>query len=284
MSEARSGPPRIVVVGAVTEDRFGGTTRPGGAVLYAARALEALGIRARVLASAPSGSEPEALDQNERTFVRTSTGLRFGIEIDGEERHLRVLSRPDRALTADDLPAAWRGADALVLAPLLPDDLDAASFLALPVSRIALVAQGFQRHVSPTGDVTLLDEPAPALLAASTGRTSVFLSHEEVATWPGEAIEDLVAARARVVVTRGADGADVYRAGEEPLHVDAAPATPVDTTGAGDAFAAAFTAALACGSSDAQAGALAARVAAATVEHMGPVRLPRLGTAEGVAG
>jgi sugar/nucleoside kinase (ribokinase family) len=86
------------------------------------------------------------------------------------------------------------------------------------------------------------------------------------------------------VVTRGAGGADIYRAGEEPLHIDAAPATPVDTTGAGDAFAAAFSAALACGAGDAQAGALAARVAAATVEHAGAVLLPRVAMPEGVAG
>ena len=284
MSEARSGPPRIVVVGAVTEDRFGGATRPGGAVLYAARALEALGIRARALASAPTGSEPEALDSHERTCVHTGTGLRFGIEFDGDERRLRVLSTPERALTAGDLPAAWRDAEALMLAPLLPDDLDAPSFLDLPVSRISLVAQGFQRRVAPTGDVTLLDEPASALLAVATERTSVFLSREEVAAWPDGAIEDLVASCARVVVTRGADGADFYRAGEEPLHVDAAPAVAVDTTGAGDAFAAAFTVALACGASDERAGALAARVAAATVEHVGPVRLPRLASPEGVAG
>lgn len=283
MSEPRSGPPRIVVVGAVTEDRFGGATRPGGAVLYAARALEALGIQARVLASAPPDTEPEALGQHERTFVHTTTGLRFGIDLDGEERRLRVLSRPERALVAGDLPAAWPDADALMLAPLLPDDLDAASFLELPGSRIAVVAQGFQRRVWPTGDVTLLDAPGTALLAACDERTSVFLAHEEVATWPEEAIEDLVVSCARVVVTRGADGADVYRAGEEPLHVHAAPAAPVDTTGAGDAFAAAFTAALACGAGDEQAGALAARVAAATVEHVGPVRLPRLAMPEGVA-
>lgn len=283
MSEARSGPPRIVVVGAVTEDRFGDKTRPGGAVLYAARALEALGIRARVLASAPSGTDPEALTGHERTFIRTTTGFRFVHDVDGEERVLRVLSRPDRALTARDLRAAWRNTDAIILAPLLPDGLDAASFVALPGSRIALVAQGFQRHVSPAGDVTLLDEPAPGLLVAATERTSVFLSGEEVAAWPGGAIEDLVASCARVVVTRGADGADVHRAGAEPLHVDAARATPVDTTGAGDAFAAAFTAALACGASDEQAGTLAARVAAATVEHAGPVRLPRVAMPEGVA-
>ena len=52
----------------------------------------------------------------------------------------------------------------------------------------------------------------------------------------------------------------------------------------GDAFAAAFTAALTCGATDERAGGLAARVAAATVEHVGPVRLPPLATTEGAAG
>ena len=276
MSEARRGPPQIVVVGAVTEDRFGSATRPGGAPPYAARALEALGIRARILVSAPPGARLDAFASHELTLVRTTTGLCFDHELDGEERRLRVLSTPDRALAAGDLPASWRDADALILAPLLPDDIDIdiESFAALPASRIVLVAQGLQRHVESDGEVTLLAEPAAALLAACDERTSVFLSREEVAAWPLGAVEDLSASCARVVLTRGADGADVHRAGHEVLHVDAAPATPIDTTGAGDAFAAAFTATLACGASDERAGALAARVAAATVEHAGPVRLP----------
>ena len=274
MSEARRGPPQIVVVGAVTEDRFGSVTRPGGAPPYAARALEALGIRARMLVSAPPDARLDAFASHDLTLVRTTTGLCFDHELDGEERRLCVLSTPDHTLTAGDLPASWRDADALILAPLLPDDIDIESFAALPASRIVLVAQGLQRHVAGDGAVTLLAEPAAALLAACDERTSVFLSREEVAAWPRGAVEDLSAPCARVVLTRGADGADVYRAGHEVLHVDAAPATPIDTTGAGDAFAAAFTAALACGASDERAGALAARVAAATVEHAGPVRLP----------
>ena len=287
MSEARRGPPHIVVVGAVTEDRFGSVTRPGGAPPYAARALEALGIRARMLVSAPPDAGIEVFDAHELTLVRTTTGLCFDHELGGEERRLRVLSTPDRALAAGDLPASWRDADALILAPLLPDDIDIESFAALPASRVALVAQGLQRHVASDGAVTLLAEPAAALLAACDERTSVFLSREEVAAWPRGAVEDVAASSARVVLTRGADGADVYRAGQEVLHVDAAPATPIDTTGAGDAFAAAFAAALACGASDERAGALAARVAAATVEHAGPVRLPDIASSlaarEGVA-
>ena len=278
MSEARRGPPQIVVVGAVTEDRFGSVTRPGGAAPYAARALEALGIRARVLTSAPPDASLEALDLHEYTYVPTGAGLTFAHEVEGEERRLRVLSTPDRALTAGDLPASWHDADALILAPLLPDDIDVESFAALPVRRIALLAQGLQRRVARDGAVTLLAEPAAALLAACDERTCVFVSREEIASWPRGLIEDLAAVCARLVVTRGAEGADVYRAGAAPLHLAAVPAAPVDAPGAGDAFAAAFTVALACGAGDERAGALAARVAAATVERVGPVRLPDIAT------
>ena len=293
MRAARREPPRIAVVGAVTDDRFGGSARPGGAVRYAARALASLGIRARVLASVSGGGRtltPRPLPQGERepefeghdlALVETGAGLAFAHETDGEgERRLRVLSTPDRALTAADWPEAWRGLDALILAPLLPGDLDAASFAALPVSRIALLAQGLQRRAASDGAVTLLDAPSDALGAALDERTSVFLSGAEVASWPRGTIDGLAASCARVVVTRGADGADVHRTGEATLHVAAAPATPVDTTGAGDAFAAAFTAALACGAGDAEAGALAARVAAAAVGVVGPERLPPIAVAE----
>ncbi|MDE2695820.1 MAG: PfkB family carbohydrate kinase [Chloroflexota bacterium] len=282
MSEARSGP-QIVVVGAVTEDRFDDATRPGGAVLYASRALEALRIRSRVLTSAAPPPDVGVLDRNERTFVDAGQSLGFAHHVTSGERTLRLLSSPERALAASDLPDSWRDMDALILGPLLPDDLDVASFVALSIPRIALLAQGLQRRVAADGVVSLLDEPSSALLAACDARTSVFLSNEEVARWPARAVEELTAACARVVLTRGADGADVYRAGLEPLHIAAVPATPVDTTGAGDAFAASFAAALTCGASDEQAGALAARVAAATVEHVGPVRLPPIATPEGAA-
>lgn len=282
MSKARSGP-QIVVVGAVTEDRFGDETRLGGAVLYAARALESLGIRARLLVLAPAGAEATALDGHERMCVPVGEGLRLAHDVTGEERRLRVLSRPDRPLHASDLPDEWSDPGVLILGPLLPDDIDVASFAELPIPGIALLAQGLQRYVAPDGAVKLLDAPSPALLAACTARTSVFLSADEVAPWPDGAVGDLAASCARVVVTRGAGGADVYQAGAQSLHIAAAPATPVDTTGAGDAFATAFTAALACDASVEQAGALAARVAAATVERVGPARLPPMPASGGIA-
>ncbi|WP_432954952.1 carbohydrate kinase family protein [Micromonospora haikouensis] len=73
------------------------------------------------------------------------------------------------------------------------------------------------------------------------------------------------------VVTRGADGAELFAGGAPPVRVPAAvaPAPVVDTNGAGDAFAAGLVAARLRGAGLADAAAYAARVAAAACAHDG---------------
>ncbi|RKN50966.1 carbohydrate kinase family protein [Micromonospora endolithica] len=84
-----------------------------------------------------------------------------------------------------------------------------------------------------------------------------------------------------VVVTRGADGADLYPAGGDPVRVPAAepPGPVVDTNGAGDAFVAGVVAARRHGASLTEAARYAARVAAAACTQDGmqypPTLLPR---------
>jgi hypothetical protein len=46
--------------------------------------------------------------------------------------------------------------------------------------------------------------------------------------------------RGKIILKQGATGATAYSAGEEPIYVAALPVTPIDTTGAGDAFDAGF--------------------------------------------
>ena len=283
MTDRAAQPPRVLVVGAVTLDRFGGEWRPGGAPLYAARALAALGVRARVLAIAGPDADLGALEGHELEVVAAEASLRFEHEPAGESRGLRLAARPERALAASDLPARWRDAELLVLGPLLADDLEVASFMRVRAREVGLLAQGLQRRVTADGGVTTANAPTEALhaslRAACDSRMTVFLSSEEVAGWPREALRALASSCARVVVTRGAAGTEVHRggvqgAGVAPLRVAAAPARAVDTTGGGDAFAAAFMAAVAGGAGDAEAGVVAAEVAAATVERVGPAVLP----------
>ena len=73
---------------------------------------------------------------------------------------------------------------------------------------------------------------------------------------------------ALAVLTRGADGSNILTP-ENRIEVDAAPATPVDTTGAGDAYAAGFLAALTSGRTLEACGRLGSVAAAAAIGQYG---------------
>lgn len=114
----------------------------------------------------------------------------------------------------------------------------------------AVVASAF-RLARERGAVTVLN-PAPAervpadLLALAD---VVIPNQHELAVLGGRPA--LAAAGVRtLVVTLGADGADLYEGGDPaagPHHVDPFPVRPVDTTGAGDAFCGGLAARLAAG-------------------------------------
>jgi adenosine kinase len=72
------------------------------------------------------------------------------------------------------------------------------------------------------------------------------------------------------VVTRGAEGVDIVRAGRERLHVPAVPtAAPVDPTGVGDAFRAGFLAGTARGLTPERAAGLGCALATVVLETVG---------------
>lgn len=101
----------------------------------------------------------------------------------------------------------------------------------------------------------------------------LFANEAEICALYEEEKFNLAAERARsevklVALTRGGDGSLVLR-GAERVVVPAAPATVVDTTGAGDAYAAGFLAALARGKALDVCGALGSTAAAACIGQYG---------------
>src|SRR5690606_19314516 len=123
-------------------------------------------------------------------------------------------------------------------------DIDVLAFIdEYPAAEVALLAQGLQRSVLPDNGIANRAQPSSVLLDAARPNVSIFLAEDEVALWPAGAVEHLAARAARVVITRGARGATIFdRRGQR--HIEAVPADPVDSTGAGDVFAAAFILAL----------------------------------------
>ena len=231
--------PSVLIAGAATWDLIAEERRPGGPIVYGARAAAALGVRAQLLTIARPDSDFEALRGHDATIAQASHTLSFVHTFSPEasgSRELRLLARPERALSASDLPPSRAGGDALdllVLAPLLADDLDLASFAGVRARRRALLAQGLLRDVGADGLITHAAAPSDLLLDAVDGRTSVFLSEDEIADWDAHTLSTLAGAAERVVVTRGARGATVLRGGTR-LDTPAHTAVAVDSTGCGD--------------------------------------------------
>jgi sugar/nucleoside kinase (ribokinase family) len=101
----------------------------------------------------------------------------------------------------------------------------------------------------------------------------VFANERELAALTGFAEFEAGAAAIRgqveiAVLTRGEHGSVILR-GDERVEVPAEPAAVVDTTGAGDAYAAGFMTALVAGEPLAVCGRLGSRAAAETISRMG---------------
>ncbi len=272
------------IVGPVTWDEVysadpGGSVEriPGGTALYTARASEALEVRAHLLVLGGADADLAALAGHEvhRVDARTLT-LRH--EFPAGKREQTLIRAPGRTVAPDDAPSGWPEPATLILAPLLAEDIDIAAFIdEYPTAEVGLLAQGLQRAVLPDQRIAHRAQPSAALLDAARPNVSIFLSEEETVLWAAGTLDYLVARCARVVVTRGADGARVLtRRGERVIA--AAPATPVDATGAGDVFGAAFILAVRAG--EEFAGRVAAACAAAACEVRGPGVLPSLGALE----
>lgn len=222
------------------------------------RELVACGVRPRLIVDpeAPTGTVICLVDTGaaaERTFLTDSgAALRLAPEdwsdalLDGVARlHLSgylMFSEPSRALVAVALEAARaRGV------PVSMDPASAGFLVELGVDRFLALVEGVDVLLPSRDEACLLTGLPDAADAAAKLSRHVPL----------------------VVAKQGAEGALVARSGTVVAHVPAIPATPQDTTGAGDAFTGAFLAALLTGAGPEAATAEGCRAGSAAVERVG---------------
>ncbi|KAI3438251.1 hypothetical protein D9Q98_000687 [Chlorella vulgaris] len=253
--------PAITIVGNVTIDLVDGKKALGGAVSYAAAVASAFGVRACIVtAAAPDVDLGTVFDGHDLVVIPSSHTLVFEHTYTfwGNHRKLRVPAQPNVTLSMRHLPARCRRARTLLLGPLMPADLDPASFVVaqpwwhalvgLPWQQVGLMAQGLQRQLDASGRVQPLRDPSPLLVDALGASTSVFLSDVETDTWPNTTVAQLAHRTSRFLVTRGKDGADEYvgctAVTRHPVFQVSA---VLDTNGAGDTFATAYMLAVAAG-------------------------------------
>ena len=158
------------------------------------------------------------------------------------------------------------------LAALSPNHVDAfapviaAADVLLVQLEIPVATAHRALEVARESGVRTVLNPAPAPSRPLPRGMLALVDHLTPNETEAEALDEATTAAANVVVTLGAAGA---RLGGE--HVPALPARTVDTTGAGDAFAAAFAVALAEGRSELEAVRWGCAAGAHAVEHAGVV-------------
>ncbi|MGE0315186.1 MAG: ribokinase [Lautropia sp.] len=209
------------------------------------------GARVAMLAAVgddAAGAEARALWQGESIDASAvvaregvATGAAFITIDDRGENQIVVAPGANATLSPDDVGRAGDliGASRLVLAQLeVPHAAVAAAF------RIARAAGATTvLNAAPAGDAL-----PPALLAL----TDLLIVNETeaaalaaVPSADGSAAAAVLVQRVAlgVIVTLGANGVRLRMAGGPTVHLDAAPVTVVDSTGAGDAFTGAFASA-----------------------------------------
>ena len=229
------------------------------------RELAACGVRPRLVVDpeAPTGTVICLVDAGEgaeRTLLTDSgASLRLAPDdwsealLDGVGRlHLSgylLFSESSRALVAVALESARaRGV------PVSLDPASAGFLKGLGVDRFLALIEGVDVLLPSRDEACLLTGLSDAADAAAELSRKVPL----------------------VVAKQGAEGALIARSGAVHAHVPAVPATPRDTTGAGDAFTGTFLAALLAGAGPEEAAAQGCRAGAVAVERVGG-RPPGLG-------
>jgi ribokinase len=256
-------PPRLLVIGDIAWDVF---LRPSGELVWGADVyghvdLMAGGSAANVAVWAKrQGAEVTLIGQvgddllgnlmrahlaeeGVADFVRVVPGgqtMRVGVVVrpDAEHGFVTDHSRPLR-LTANDLPLSLLDrADGVFLNGYAVFMAGSASFVT------PLLAEARRRGITVAFDpssFSLIRAYRHAMLLDEVGPLHVLLANEEEAQAlvPGGSLTELDAHADVAVVKRGGQGATASHAGRS-VSVAAEPIVVADTTGAGDAFDAAF--------------------------------------------
>jgi len=299
---SRAGAPaRVLVVGDVMTDiicrpegpvllgsdrRAKILSRPGGSGANQAVWLAACGLAVRFAARVAAADR----DAFASRFAALGVEAAFAADPVLPSGTLVTLVSPDgeRSFLTD------RGANLALASADLPDALLEGTrrlvvsgySLFEPSPRAAVT--GLMARAAARGIETLVDAASSGFLqeigaenffAWTTGSDTLFANADEAAALTGgtslEAQMQFLAERyRRVVIKLGGLGAALLRRGSRPLSLPAPAVTIVDSTGAGDAFAAAFIAAELAGNADEACLRAAISAGAEAVQHVGGQPVP----------
>ena len=229
-------PRRFLAVGHVTWDRVAGRDVLGGSAAYAAACAAKLGWEPGVLTTAAADFDAGRDLPGVTCFTHPAAATTRFANVYGEDgqREQWLLARAEDILL-DPLAEEWRDPDALLICPVA-GEVRGALALAFDAATVGATAQGWLRAFDRDGRVSPRTEAeiGPQL----AGVHVLFVSENDL---PDAALcaRSWLRFVPVVALTRGWRGLTLMTR-EAEHEVPSLPVEEIDTTGAGDVFAAAF--------------------------------------------
>ncbi len=240
-----TAPPDLVAIGHVTWDVLPddlSAREPGGAVAFAAVTATRSGVSTGIVTSCANDyptSEVPIAGGMWRRIVSQDTST-FENRYDSRGDRVQILHRRGDDISVADIPQACRSPDMLFVGPLTQElPFDCLSWFRPRVSCVA--PQGWLRSWDPPlpSKVRVSRTPPKGM---SSGWDICVISESEVDV---VTLDEWRVLTDNLIVTKGSRGADLYVGSHSkplsiPSFADQVEGAGVDTTGAGDVFAAAM--------------------------------------------
>jgi sugar/nucleoside kinase (ribokinase family) len=226
-----------LVIGHITRDLTPEGVQLGGTAAYAALTAHALGLRVGIVTSyEPRDISTDLISDAIGVFITPTRETTTFENIETETGRQQTLHQRAEPIAFRHIPAPWRRAAIMHLAPvaqevepLLPKEFS--------TSLLGLTPQGWLRGWDQPG--SFISPSRWSEMEASLNHAGAAVLSLEDVQEDEELIEEMSLASRVLVITEGEDGARLYWNGD--LRRFRAPEVDVvDTTGAGDIFAAAF--------------------------------------------
>ncbi len=223
-----------LLVGHITKDVFPGGSRLGGTVTYSALMAQALGLRVGIVTAI---SEDVSLSSfSGIPVINYPTTLTTTFEnIQTSTGRQQVIHEVAPTITLNQIPEYWLSASIVHLAPVA-QEVEPTLVRNFPTAFIGVTPQGWLRTWNSSGKVSYSEWPEASFVLDRSG--AAVISVDDIQA-DEERIEELATYCPVLAVTEGKTGTRLYWNGDvrrfRPPEAD-----EVDSTGAGDIFAATF--------------------------------------------
>jgi hypothetical protein len=256
-------PVDYLLIGHITQDITPEGTHPGGAVAFAGLTAYTLGLQVGIVTSWGEESDPEIFKNLKIANHRCDHSTTFENIYSPSGRAQKIHHLAPK-IDFYHVPEPWRETRIVHLAPVA-QEIPPNIVRSFPHSDIYLSLQGWLREWDQQGCVTSHEWPEAGYILQQVKAAA--LSEEDV-QYNEEMIYQMAASVPILAVTKGAQGADIYAEGKI-TSIPAPAIEEVDSTGAGDIFAAIFFSQLTHIGDPIRAAELAVQVASDSVKRTG---------------